>query len=125
MPSKTASKPCVIIVEPDKRLGALLKAQMSQRKLTAVVVPSVTRLMSTLEKKEPVALAIDMSVGAIEVIKTLRKKSRYKKIPMLVMAIYATREDVVHAKGAGATDFIITSQSTPREVVTHITHHIT
>lgn len=115
--------PLLILVEPDGFWGTILKTKLESEGYAAEVVPTPKRLFTLLTRKEPKGILLEMSVGAVTVLEQLHADPKFAAVPVVVTSPYASREDIESAKRAGAKTFIITTQTTPAELVQTLTRY--
>lgn len=120
MPRKPRA-PLIIVVEPDQFLGSIVKEKLELEGYAAEVVPTSKRLFTLLSRKEAKGIVLEMSVGAVSVLQELRKEAKYALLPVIVTSVYASREDIETAMGAGANGFVVTTQTTPTEFIKTLT----
>lgn len=104
----------VVVASTKTEATALFQTCAAEHHLPDVV------LLDLIIPAEP-AQAVNFSNRAgFEVLSWLRKQPDFVKTPVIVMTNLDSPEDRADAKRLGATDYIIKSNTIPKEIINHI-----
>jgi putative nucleotidyltransferase with HDIG domain len=113
----------VLVAESSARVRSLIRDALAQTPHVAHVVSSATEALASASANPPDWVVIDSELpgmGLDNCVRLLRSAPGGKARRIIVLASTATREQVVAALKAGASDFVIRCPQTPQVILDRI-----
>lgn len=116
----------VLVVEDDTFLMDLLSRQLTQQGYNISQATSVPKAKDILKEKQVDIICLDIllaNVNGMTLLKELKDEdSEYADIPIIMISNLGQKEKINEAKKAGAEDYIVKANATPKEIVERITN---
>ena len=110
----------VLLVDDDHLLLQMYEQHLVNDQFEVVTAPSGEACLRLLEERTPAAIVLDLVMPGLDGFSVLRRLSKHpdwRHIPVLVFSTRGAPEDIDTALELGATDYIVKTQSTPRDLV--------
>jgi len=114
--------PSVMVVEDEAAIRELLRYALTQAGFESVMVESAELGLSAIRHKLPDVLLLDImlpGMSGIQMAQQLRRESRTKNIPILMVTACADESDRIKGLDLGADDYI-TKPFSPNELIARI-----
>ena len=101
--------PMIYYVEDDTNIRDLTVYALRQAGFEASGFPCASEFFAACEKQTPEMVLLDImlpEVGGLEILKTLRKDSSMKHLPVIMLTAKGTEYDTVCGLDAGADDYL-------------------
>ncbi len=108
--ASSSGKHKILIVEDDKFLRELAGTKLEHEGFQVLGATDGREAIDMVTKENPEVVILDLilpNVDGYEVLRTLRAKPEYAKLPIIVLSNMGSEEDIKKAKDLGATDFLI------------------
>ena len=115
----------VLLVDDDQLLLQMYGQQLANDEFEVVTAPSGEACLRLLEERTPAAIVLDLVMPGLDGFGVLERLSRHpdwRHIPVLVFSTRGAPEDIDTALDLGATDYIVKTQSTPRDLAEKVGH---
>ena len=115
-----AEKKKVLIVEDDAFISSIYKTKLEREGFEALTAENGVEAMKLLEAIVPDMMLLDIIMpymDGMEVLKSIKKDDRWKKIPVILLTNLSEKEKIDEALGIGADDYLLKSHFTPSEVL--------
>jgi len=115
----------VLLVDDDHLLLQMYGQQLANDEFEVVTAPSGEACLRLLEERTPAAIVLDLMMPGLDGFGVLERLSRHpdwRHIPVLVFSTRGAPEDIDTALDLGATDYIVKTQSTPRDLAEKVCH---
>ena len=113
----------IILIEPDDFLSEIYSAKFRQEGFKVKRAADGEQGLKLIEREKPDIILLDILLpkkDGFEVIKELKSKSGYNKIPIIVVTNLGQKYDVSKALSLGAADYIIKAHFVPSETIATI-----
>ncbi len=113
----------VLVIEDDRYLGAAYSAKLTKAGFEFRIAVDGADASTVLADFVPDIILLDVVMprkDGFTVLAELKKDSRYKDIPVMIVSNLEQQGDRNHAMELGATDFITKSQLTLDQIVERI-----
>lgn len=117
------NKKIILLVEDDAFVADIYQTKLGQEGYLVETAENGLEAMKILEKKTPALVLLDIVMpymDGMEVLKRLKGKDEWKKIPVILLTNLSEKEKVEEGLGMGANDYLIKSHFTPSEVVSRV-----
>jgi len=117
----------VLIVEDDELLREIYTMKL---KLEGFDVNTATDGLDGLKKAsatEPDVILLDMlmpRMTGLEFLKAYQLRTKHPHVKTIILSNKSTSAEINEAKTMGVREYLIKSQHTPQEIVTHIKSHL-
>ncbi len=113
-------KKTVLIIEDDIFLIKAYQVKFEKEGIDAVVANDGKEAMGFLDK-EPVSVVIlDLmlpGMSGFDILEAIRKNSRWKKVPVIILSNLGQQEDIDRGKALGANEYFIKTNIKINEIV--------
>ena len=113
----------ILIVEDDPFLSSLASEHLTKEGYEVSVALGGAAALEHLKKDIPDLMLLDIimpEVGGFEVLKIVKADPKYKDIIVIVFSNLGQKQEIEEGKRLGATDFLVKSNFTLKEVVEKI-----
>ncbi len=117
----------ILIVEDDGFISAALVAKLTKARYEVLTVPDGTEVAGAISQKLPDAILLDLLMPKMDgfaVLDYLKKDSRYKSIPVIILTNLSQEEDRVKAMASGASDYLVKTDLSIIDIVEKIKRFI-
>lgn len=104
-------------------LGDLLYTKLYNEKFDVDKVSDTSEAMKILENTIVDLILLDIVLPGIDgltFIEEIRQKDNFKSIPFVVLSNYGKKEYIERSMAAGAVDYLIKSNSSPKEIIERV-----
>ena len=113
-------KKTVLIIEDDIFLIKAYQVKFEKEGIDAVVANDGKEAMGFLDK-EPVSVVIlDLmlpGMSGFDILEAIRKNSKWKKVPVIILSNLGQQEDIDRGKALGANEYFIKTNIKINEIV--------
>ena len=125
MPKTQAGKthPKILIVEDDAFLIGIYATKLELEGFTVIQAKDGEAGLKAAQKELPDIVLLDIlmpKLDGFQVLETLKKDPKTKKIPVVLLSNLGQKEDVERGQALGATDYLIKAHFVPSETVQKI-----
>ncbi len=113
----------ILLAEEDTFLGEIYKKKMETAGYKVTLVKNGEACVKEAQKKIPRIVILDVLLPKLDgftAIDMLKKNSKTKHIPILVLTHLGQKEDIVRALHLGAHDYILKSHIRPEDLLRKI-----
>jgi DNA-binding response OmpR family regulator len=113
-------KTLVLIIEDDSYISDMYKIKLESENFEVVIANDGIVGIKILEKQKPDIILLDIvmpKVDGFSVLKTIKKNSELKEIPVILLTNLSQKESVERGFELGADGYIIKAHFTPSEVI--------
>lgn len=117
------SKPHVLMVEDDRMFAAIHVERLQKHGYEVTLATNGEEGLKRAQTDAPDAIVLDIGLpkkDGFAVLKELKADERTRSIPVIVLSRLSTKDDVEQAFKLGADEYMIKSQHTPDDVVSHV-----
>jgi len=117
----------VIIVEDDKFYGNIYKTKLAKAKFEAVVAGNGEEAIEMARKRKPDLILLDLVMpikDGFQTLKELKADSNLKDVKVVVLSNLSQQEDVKKAKELGASDYLVKTNMSIKEVMDKIQKYL-
>jgi len=110
----------VLIIDDNPVITSIYRGKLAAERLHTEVAANGEEGLAMLDSCKPDVVLLDLmlpKVNGMEVLKRIRARPEYKKLPVLVFSNSYSADIMQQAWGFGATDVLHKSTTTPRNVV--------
>lgn len=110
----------VLIIEDDKFLTKIYKTKLEKEGLAVEFAHNGEEGLKKMQEVKPKVVLLDLvmpKMDGFQVLEHVQADAELKKIPILVLSNLGQQEDIQKAKGLGARDFIVKSDTSIQAVV--------
>lgn len=126
--SKNSGKNKIMVVEDDKFLVKVYQLKFDKEGFDVVVASDGMEAISLIESGYvPNIVLLDLMlpiVNGFEVLAVIKKKDKWKKVPVLILSNLGQDADIKKAKDLGAVEYIIKSNSKINDVVDKVKQYL-
>lgn len=115
-----SKKQKVLIVEDDKFISRAHGNGLEQAGYEVLVATDGVEAEKMIKKKKPDLIILDLIIpkkDGFDLLKNIKKDSKLKKIPVLILSNLGQDSDIEKGKKLGAEDYLIKSDYSMKEVV--------
>lgn len=123
--SKTNKK--ILFIEDEEHLQKLLGEELEDRGFEVIKALNGAIGLKLALKKQPDLILLDLILpkkDGFEVLETLKKDPKTKKIPVIILTNLETAPDVQKALDLGASTYLVKANYKLAEITKKITKHI-
>lgn len=113
----------VLIIEDDSYISDMYKIKLESENFEVTIAGDGAAGIKILGKQKPDIVLLDVvmpKVDGFSVLKTIKKNSELKEIPVILLTNLSQKENVERGFELGADGYIIKAHFTPSEVVEKI-----
>lgn len=113
----------VLIIEDDSFLQGLEAGKLEREGFEIIAASNGTDALKKILEPHISVILLDLmlpDIDGFEILQKIRNIETLKDIPVIVFSNLSEEEDVKKSKELGATDFMVKSNFTLEELVTHI-----
>ena len=114
--------PRVLVVEDEADIAALVAYQLTRDGLRVETVSRGTSALSSIDREMPDIVVLDRLLpgeSGDEVLRTLRRRSATRNLPVLMLTAKKEQEDRIEGLEMGADDYL-TKPFSPRELILRV-----
>ena len=120
-------KKTVLIIEDDIFLIKAYQVKFEKEGIDAVVANDGKEAMGFLDK-EPVSVVIlDLmlpGMSGFDILEAIRKNSKWKKVPVIILSNLGQQEDIDRGKALGANEYFIKTNIKINEIVEKVKKYL-
>ena len=120
-------KKTVLIIEDDIFLIKAYQVKFEKEGIDAVVANDGKEAMGFLDK-EPVSVVIlDLmlpGMSGFDILEAIRKNSRWKKVPVIILSNLGQQEDIDRGKALGANEYFIKTNIKINEIAEKVKKYL-
>lgn len=116
----TAKNKTILLVEDDKALVEMYCAKFREEGLTYLTAENGEDGLAIARKESPQVVLLDIMMPKMDgfmVLEELRKDSKTKDLPIIMLSNLGQTSDIEKGKKLGANDYIVKASMTPAQVV--------
>lgn len=125
---KQTTKKTILVVEDDKFLVKVYQVKFEKEGFEVWIAADGKEAMDFLEKEDmPDIILLDLMlpiVNGFEVLTAIKKKEKWKNIPVIILSNLGQVSDVKKAKDLGAIEYIIKSNSKINDIVDKVKQYL-
>jgi CheY-like chemotaxis protein len=109
----------ILLVEDDVFLVKVYKSLLEKEGYSVIVLTDGVEVIDTVRKERPDLVILDLIMpgkDGFDVLGDLKGDSKTKNIPVYVLTVLRTKEDIKKVKNLGADEYIVKSDSTFKDV---------
>lgn len=117
---KTKSKKIILLIEDEKDVREIYKTKFEKEGYKVITASSGTVGLNLAIKKKPDLILLDIILpleGGFEVLKDLKRNSKTKFIPIVILSNLEQEYEVRMGETLGAERYLVKSEVTPEKVV--------
>jgi len=121
------NKKKILIVEDDAVLSSMYKTKFELDGFEVVTVANGAEGLETAKKDKFDIIFLDVILPQLDgfaVLEEIKKDSKIKNIPVVMLTNLGTQEDMEKGKKMGATDYIVKASLTPSQVSDKIKEYL-
>jgi len=99
----------ILVVEDDRDIREMVCQSLAQNDFHTIGCSDVQQAKQLLKKHQPDCLVVDWMLpdgSGVELIRWLRRKKRYRQIPVLMLTARAQESDMITGLDSGADDYL-------------------
>ena len=99
----------ILVVEDDRDIREMVCQSLAQNDYRTIGCPDVGQAKQSIKQYNPDCLVIDWMLpdgSGLELIRWLRRKERYRHIPVLMLTARAQESDMITGLESGADDYL-------------------
>jgi len=99
----------ILVVEDDRDIREMVCQSLAQNDYLTIGCPDVEKAKQSIKKQCPDCLVIDWMLpdgSGVDLIRWLRRKKRYRQIPVLMLTARAQESDKITGLDSGADDYL-------------------
>jgi two-component system phosphate regulon response regulator PhoB len=99
----------ILVVEDDRDIREMVCQSLAQNDFQTIGCPDVQEAKKSIKKQCPDCLVIDWMLpdgSGVELIRWLRRKERYRQIPVLMLTARSQESDMITGLESGADDYL-------------------
>jgi len=99
----------ILVVEDDRDIREMVCQSLVQNDYRTIGCPGVEEAKQSIKKQCPDCLVVDWMLpdgSGVELIRWLRRKKRYRQIPVLMLTARAQESDMITGLESGADDYL-------------------
>ena len=117
---KIEKKKVILVVEDDSFLVKAYQVKFEKEGIEVLVATDGKEALAFLEKEPPNVVLLDLMLpilSGFDVLVAIRKNSKWKKVPVLVLSNLGQSEDIKKCQELGIEDYIVKANVRINEVV--------
>jgi len=117
----------ILLIEDEKLMIELLEKKLTQEGYEVSVAKDGMEGIEKMRQVSPDIVLLDIimpRMGGFEVMETMAKDDKLKKIPIIVISNSGQPVELDRAKRLGARDWLIKTEFDPREVIDKVIKQI-
>lgn len=118
----------IVLVEDDEILSIVMKEELSKAGFKVFVAADGEAGLGLIKSKKPNLVLLDLMLTkktGFEVLEELKKSPDTKDIPVIILSVLSTDEDIQKSYKLGADEYFVKSQHTVSELIEKIKNFIT
>lgn len=123
MAEKKSSKIRILLVEDDSFLAGMYVAKLNLENFEVLLADDGEKGLKIAEEDNPEIILLDIilpKMSGFDVLKSLKKNTATKDIPVILLTNLGQRDDVNKGLELGAEDYLIKAHFMPAEVIEKI-----
>lgn len=126
--SKNSEKKKIMVAEDDKFLVKVYQLKFDKEGFDVAIANDGMEAISLIESGYvPNIVLLDLMlpiVNGFEVLSAIKKKDKWKKVPVLILSNLGQDSDIKKAKDLGAVEYIIKSNSKINDIVDKVRQYL-
>lgn len=113
----------ILLVEDEPFLTDIYTTKLEKSGYKVKLVTEGDKVLDALEEFKPNLLVLDIilpNLDGWEVLKKMREKEEFKKLPVIILSNLSQKQEVMKGLDLGATKYLIKAHYTPTELVEEI-----
>ena len=113
----------ILIIEDDPFLSEMYLAKLSQSGFKTEIAADGKKGMEKIKTSRPDLILLDIvlpKIDGFEILKKIKKDSKLKKIPVILLTNLGQKNEVEKGLNLGADEYIIKAHFTPTAVVAKV-----
>lgn len=127
MPTKTGTKPRILLVEDDAFLAGMYVTKLTMEHFDVELANDGATGLSKAEELVPDLILLDVllpKMNGFDVLKRIKEQPALKDIPVILLTNLGQKSDVAQGLDLGAADYLIKAHFMPSEVVEKIKRYL-
>ncbi|MBI4494082.1 MAG: response regulator transcription factor [Chloroflexi bacterium] len=100
------SKPCVLVIDDERRFRDLLELNLTRRGYRVVLAPDGLAGLNLLEREAPDLVILDLMLPDLDGYEVCRRMREYSSVPIIVLTARAEEAHKVRGLRLGADDYV-------------------
>jgi two-component system, OmpR family, alkaline phosphatase synthesis response regulator PhoP len=117
----------IIIVEDDKFLTKIYRLNLENEGYKLVIVNDGKRALDVIQTEMPNLIMLDVilpNMTGLEILDDLKKTTKLKNIPVIMLSNLGQQKDIDKAINTGADDYFINAEVTIEEIIKKIGEYL-
>lgn len=113
----------IFLVEDDQYLVDIYVTKLEKEGFKVDLARDGQKALDFLEKNKPDLLILDIIVPSVdgwEILRRIRKKEKFKNLPVIILSNLNQKREVMKGIDLGATKYLIKAHYTPSEILEEI-----
>lgn len=113
----------ILIIEDDKIIQSSIKSALELADFETAQLFSGNNAMQSIAEEKPDLILLDLMLpgeDGFNILKNIKDNSDLKKIPVIVLTVINTESSVAECKMLGASDYLIKSDYSLKEIVERV-----
>jgi len=113
----------ILVIEDDKFLRELITKKISRAGFQALEAVNGEEAIKIIKESKPDLILLDLilpGIDGFEVLSQMKKDTKIKTIPVIILSNLGQKEDVEKGMELGAQDYLIKAHFTPGEIIEKI-----
>lgn len=117
----------IVLIEDDPFLYKVLSERLKKEGMNIKVATDGEMALQVLAEVTPKLILLDLILpkkSGFEILAELRKKPRWKKIPVLILSNLGHQEDIQHMEKFGVSGYLVKADYSLSEIVQKVQEHL-
>ena len=113
----------IFLVEDDQYLVDIYVTKLEKEGFKVDLARDGQKALDFLEKNKPDLLILDIIVPNVdgwEILRRIRKKEKFKNLPVIILSNLNQKREVMKGIDLGATKYLIKAHYTPSEILEEV-----
>jgi len=127
MPTKSSTKPRILLVEDDAFLAGMYVTKLTMEHFDVELANDGATGLAKAEELVPDLILLDVllpKMNGFDVLKRIKEQPALKDIPVILLTNLGQKSDVAQGLDLGAADYLIKAHFMPSEVVDKIKRYL-
>lgn len=124
---KNDMKSFILLVEDDTFVSKAYLFMLKNAGFDVIYAQSAEEGLKIIDKKKPLLILLDLimpGMNGFEMLSILKKNKKSNDIPVIIISNLGQQSDILECKRLGATDYLIKSNLSMKEVISKINLYI-
>lgn len=120
-------KSFILLVEDDTFVSKAYLFMLKNAGFDVIYAQSAEEGLKIIDKKKPLLILLDLimpGMNGFEMLSILKKNKKSNDIPVIIISNLGQQSDILECKRLGATDYLIKSNLSMKEVISKINLYI-